>query len=57
MESQQQDEALNQNVREIEKEEHKKLAEHYTQEVRKSCTLESENIELNRKMKEMKDSL
>ena len=48
---------MNQNVREIEKEEHKKLAEHYTQEVRKSCTLESENIELNRKMKKTRDSL
>ena len=57
MESQRQNEAINQLATEVKKAEHDKMAKQYTQEIKNAITLKIDNIELNRKMKELKDIL
>ena len=55
------EEALNQGVKETRNEEQKQLTKQYKQtaeeEIRKSCTLEIKNIELNKEMEKMRHNL
>ena len=57
VESQKQNEAINQLATDVKKAEHDRMAEHYKEEIKNAITLKIDNIELNRKIKELEDAL